>query len=56
MIQIDPMKLDMFRFQNNDYIGLQPFVSIEALVQLATIVGGVNVVAIDVLLNGGGGK
>jgi hypothetical protein len=57
MIQIDPTKLDMFRLQDNHYIGLQAFVSIEALVQLATILGGVNVAPIDVvadvLPNGG---
>jgi hypothetical protein len=47
----------MFRLQDNHYIGLQAFVFIEVLVQLATILGGVNVAAIDVvakvLPNGG---
>jgi hypothetical protein len=59
MIQIDPTKLDMFIFQNNDYIGLQAFAFIEVLVQLATIVGGFNVVTIDVVVDvlpNGGGK
>ncbi len=49
MIQIDPTKLDMFKLQDNHYINLQAFVSIEALIQLATILGGVNVSTIDVV-------
>ncbi len=52
MIQIDPMELDTFRLQDvDDSIGLQAFISIEELVQLATIVRGVNVATIDVVAN-----
>jgi hypothetical protein len=51
MIQIDLTKLDMFKLQDNHYISLQAFVSIEALIQLATILGGVNVATIDVVVD-----
>jgi hypothetical protein len=52
MIQIDPMELDAFILQDvDDSIGLQAFISIEELVQLATIVRGVNVATIDVVAN-----
>jgi hypothetical protein len=50
MIQIDPMELDTFRLQD-DYIGLQVLISIEELVQPATIARGVNVATIDVVAN-----
>jgi hypothetical protein len=49
-VDFDPVDLDMFRIKNDDsYIGLQAPISIPKVPQIATIVGGVPFMPIDLV-------